>query len=103
MVDRDGKNRRQVTHLDASTFAPFPYPNDKRVIFSTNLVDPQKRAFNLFAINTGGGFLEQITFKSRFYGFPMFSRDGKKLVWASSRNSSGKGREINVFTADWVD
>ena len=34
-----------------------------------------------------------------FDGFPMFSPDGKKLVWASGRSS--KEGELNLFIADW--
>ena len=37
-----------------------------------------------------------------FDGFPMFSPDGKKLVFASNRNASRPG-ETNVFIADWVE
>ena len=45
---------------------------------------------------------EQVTFGPSFDGFPMFSRDGKKLVFASNRNNSSRG-ETNLFLADWVD
>jgi TolB protein len=31
----------------------------------------------------------------------MFSRDGKKLVFASRRNAK-EPREFNIFIADWV-
>src|SRR4029079_9450779 len=35
-------------------------------------------------------------------GFPMFSPDGKKLVFASNRNAKTQG-DTNVFIADWVE
>jgi Tol biopolymer transport system component len=50
-------------------------------------------------VNPDGSGLEQITAHPEFDGFPMFSPDGKKLVWASGR-SSGEG-ELNLFIADW--
>ncbi len=34
-------------------------------------------------------------------GAPMFSRDGSKLVFCSSRNAAAP-RDLNVFVADWV-
>ena len=45
--------------------------------------------------------LEQVTPHPDFDSFPMFSPDGKKLVWASNRN--GRNGEINLFIADWID
>ena len=41
-------------------------------------------------------------FNDTFDGFPMFSPDGKKLVFASNRNAKAEG-ETNVFIADWVN
>jgi Tol biopolymer transport system component len=64
--------------------------------------DPRGREFDLYMINIDGTGLERITYSGDFDGFPMFSPDGKKLVFASNRNSKVRG-ETNVFIADWVD
>jgi Tol biopolymer transport system component len=53
-------------------------------------------------INIDGTGLEQITFYEQFDGFPMFTRDGKKLVFCSNRFNSQPG-DTNVFVCDWVD
>ena len=45
---------------------------------------------------------EQITTNPTFDGFPMWTPDGKKLVFASNR-ANAKNGETNVFIADWVD
>ena len=37
-----------------------------------------------------------------FDGFPVFSNDGKKLVFSSNRNNNGT-HDTNLFLADWVD
>jgi len=42
-----------------------------------------------------------ITYTDGFDGFPMFSPDGKKLVWASGRNGKVP-HETNIFIADWA-
>jgi Tol biopolymer transport system component len=64
--------------------------------------DPKGRDFDLYAINIDGSGLERITFNPTFDGFPMFSADGKKLVFASNRNDKVQG-DTNVFIADWVE
>ncbi len=103
-MNADGSNKRQVTKLNAASFAPFFTPDGKRIIFCTNYfaTDPKKRNFDLALINIDGTGLEQVTFNETFDGFPMFSPDGKKLVFASNRNDAKLG-DTNVFIADWVE
>lgn len=102
VMNADGSNKRRVTNFNKATFAPFFFPNGKRIIFSSNLDDPRGRDFELYAVNTDGSGLERITFSDTFDGFPMFSPDGKKLVFCSNRNASKQG-DTNVFIADWVE
>lgn len=102
VMDADGSNRRQVTRLNAASFAPFLHPNGKTVIFSSNYGDPKGREFDLFTIDLDGKNLKRVTRSPEFDGFPMFSRDGKKLVFASNRNGKVRG-ETNIFVADWKD
>ena len=103
-MNADGSNKRQVTRLNAASFAPFFTPDGKRIIFCTNYfaTDERKRNFDLAMINVDGSGLERITFNETFDGFPMFSPDGKKLVFASNRNAAKTG-DTNVFIADWVE
>jgi TolB protein len=102
VMDADGTNVRQVTRLGAGSFAPFFFPDGKRIIFSSNHGDPKGRNFDLFLVNDDGSGLERVTAYDGFDGFPMFSPDGKKLVFASNRNGSKPG-ETNLFVADWVE
>ena len=102
VMNADGTNKRQVTHLNAASFAPYFFPDGKRIIFASNVNDPKGRNFDLYMARTDGTGLEQITFNETFDGFPMFSPDGKKLVFASNRNGKTRG-DTNVFIADWTD
>jgi TolB protein len=102
VTDRDGKNTTQVTKLSAASFAPSWHPDMKRLIFATNVKDPQQRNFDIFLINVDGTGFEQVTFNGTFDGFPMFSPNGRQLVFASNRNAKSEG-ETNVFIADWVN
>jgi Tol biopolymer transport system component len=102
VMDADGSNKRQVTHLGKASFAPYFLPNGRRIIFASNVNDPKGRDFDLYIVNVDGSGLERITFNDTFDGFPMFSPNGKKLVFASNRNAKVRG-ETNVFIAEWVD
>ena len=101
VMDRDGRNVKQVTNLSGANFAPSWHPDGKRLIFSSNIGDPKGRNFDLYMINVDGTGLERITFNETFDGFPMFSPDGTHLVFASNRNAKTEG-ETNVFIAEWV-
>ena len=71
-----------------------------KIIFSSNLHNPKGRDFDLYSIKTDGSGLERITFFEGFDGFPMFSPDGKYLVFASNRNQKKRG-DTNLFLAEW--
>ena len=100
-MSADGSNKRQVTANGAANWAPFLHPNNRQIIFSSNLHDPERKSFSLYLINIDGTGLERVTYGARFDSFPMFSRDGKKLVFASTRNAK-EPREFNIFIADWI-
>jgi TolB protein len=100
VMDRDGRNLRQLTKLGGANFAPSWHPDGKRLVFASNIGDPKGRNFDIYMINADGTGLERITFNDTFDGFPMFSPDGTRLVFASNRNAKTEG-ETNVFIADW--
>jgi len=100
VAQADGSEPRQITYLEAASFAPYFLPSGERVIFSSNYGDPRGREFELWAVDTDGTDLERVTFSPQFDGFPMFSPDGSRLAFASNRNQSQPG-ETNIFVARW--
>jgi TolB protein len=100
VMNADGSGKKRITNFNKASFAPYFFPDGKRVIFSSNMDDPKGRNFDLYAVNTDGTGIERITFNDTFDGFPMFSPDGKKLVFASNRNAAKQG-DTNIFIADW--
>lgn len=102
VMNVDGSKKRQVTRNGKANFAPYFFPDNKRIIFASNMDDPKGRNFDLYKINVDGSGLERITYNDTFDGFPMFSPDGEKIVFASNRNAKARG-ETNVFIADWVE
>ena len=85
-----------------STVRPFFHPSDQKVIFSSNHNSKRGFPFNLYMINIDGSGLKQITYDTMFDAFPVFSNDGKKIVFSSNRNNGGT-RETNLFIADWKE
>ncbi|HEX4962113.1 MAG TPA: M20/M25/M40 family metallo-hydrolase [Thermoanaerobaculia bacterium] len=102
MANADGTEARQVTYLDAASFAPSFFPSGDRLLFSSNYGDPKGREFDIWAINTDGTGLERITWTAGFDGFPLFSPDGTHLAFSSNRNQNEPG-ETDVYVARWVD
>jgi dipeptidyl aminopeptidase/acylaminoacyl peptidase len=100
LIRPDGSERKRVTSLGGASFAPYFFPDDKRIIFASNYLDPRGRNFDLFAIDVDGKNLEPITTYDQFDSFPMFSADGKWLVFASNRGGSHE-HETNLFLAEW--
>ena len=102
VMDRDGGNFTQITSNGRANFAPYWLPDNERIIFASNMADPQGRNFDLYLIREDGTDLERVTFNDSFDSFPMFSPDGRYLVFASNRFGSEAG-ETNVFIAEWVE
>lgn len=86
----------------AANFGPYWHPDGQRIIFASNMHNPKGRNFDLFVIDVKTRKVQRITMYEGFDGFPMFSHDGKKLVFSSNRLGKQKG-ETNTFIADWVD
>jgi TolB protein len=99
----DGSEKHQVTHLGAASFGPYMMPDEKHIIFSSNVgaAEGEMGNFELYTVDLNGEHLERITYNPTFDGFPMFSPDGKKLVFASNRFAKQPHGETNIFIADW--
>ena len=108
VMNADGSGKKRLTNNGATNWAPSWHPDNKRIIFSSNKDDWREKYnsyghnFELYLINEDGTGLERLTFNKVFDSFPMFSADGKKLVFGSNRNPQ-KPRATDVFIADWEE
>lgn len=102
VMDIETKKVTKVTNFGKASFAPFMHPSGDKIIFCSNVNSKDPRNFDLYLINSDGTGLEQVTFNETFDGFPMFTADGKHLVFASNRFNKERG-DTNVFIAEWVD
>jgi Tol biopolymer transport system component len=91
-----------VTDVGGASFAPYWHPSGDKILFSSNLHNPEGRNFDIYMVNLDGTGLTQITTDEGFDGFPVFSPDGRYLVFGSNRNNGGSG-DTNVFIAEWVE
>lgn len=55
---------------------------------------------DLYSIDTDGTNMKRITSFDGLDGFPMFSPNGKHLVFASNRNQLKKG-DTSLFITEW--
>lgn len=93
----DGSDRRRLTDFGAMSWAPYYHPSGQYVIFTANKLGFAN--FELFLADTAGQREPvRVTFTDGFDGLPVFSPDGHKLCWTSSRTADGKSQ---LFMADW--
>lgn len=102
VANADGSHARQVSQLGQANWAPAFLPDSKTIIFASNHEYKRGFPFNLYTMNEDGSGLIKISRDKGFDAFPMFSKDGRKLVFCSNRNNGGT-RDTNIFIADWVD
>jgi TolB protein len=98
VMNADGSDQKQLTHLGGLYLAPAWTPDGKHLIFSSDHLDPTGKNFDLFTIDKDASHLDRITYGGGFNGFPAFSHDGKHLIFSSNRNGS---LHSNIFIADW--
>lgn len=92
----DGSDVRQVTRFESMSWAPYPHPSGKYLIFTSNKHGFEN--FELFVVDSEGrGEPVRVSFTDGFDGLPVFSPDGKKLSWTSNRG----GGQSQLFLANW--
>lgn len=102
VANADGSDMRQITELGQANWAPYWHPSGEKIIFASNHKSERGFPFTLFMINVDGTGLEQVSFGDTFDAFPVFSKDGRHLVFSSNRNNGGT-RDTNLFIAEWQD
>ncbi len=108
VMNADGTGKKRLTDNGATNWAPSWHPDGKRIIYSSNKDDWRDdlktfgHNFELYLLNIETGEEERITNNNVFDSFPMFSPDGKKLVFGSNRNPE-KPRATDIYIADWKE
>ncbi|GDX82080.1 hypothetical protein LBMAG42_38910 [Deltaproteobacteria bacterium] len=100
VMDANGKHPKQITHNGVASFAPYPTPDGKGVLYSSNVGD-NPREFDIW-FSSWDGKPTRITTSAGFDGFPMFSPDGKWLLFASNRANAEGQHDTDLYIARWV-
>ena len=85
----------------ATTFVnwgPFLHPDSRHIVYSTSRHGHPNYEIYLMDVDTGAE--ERITYHDGFDGLPVFSPDGKQLMWTS--NGRGTDRNSQLFIADFT-
>lgn len=93
----DGSERRRLTDFRSMSWAPYFHPSNEYAIFTSNKYGFSN--FELFIVDAMGTKEPvRVTTTDGFDGLPVFSPDGKRLAWASTRTPQKKA---HIFIADW--
>jgi Tol biopolymer transport system component len=100
-IVRDGSGRitrltreRQLTRDGNVNWGPYWHPDGKHIIYATSAHGHQN--YELYLMRSDGSHKTRITFTEGFDGLPVFSPDGRFLMWSSKRSRDGT---TQVFVA----
>ena len=93
----DGTDPRRLTDFGAMSWAPYPHPSGKYVLFASSKLGFDN--FELFMVDAAGTKEPvRVTFTDGFDGLPVPSPDGRRLAWTSNRHGERGGQ---IYLADW--
>ncbi|MFH1843667.1 MAG: hypothetical protein ABIF77_10735 [bacterium] len=98
ICNRDGSELQVVADSGIYNLSPSWHPEENHIIYSSNGVEHD---FELFLVSTDGTSPERLTHSPGFDAFPVFSRDGRLLIWTGQRGAAGTNR-TQLFQATWI-
>jgi WD40 repeat protein len=92
-VDRSGKPLGTVGNEDG--ISPTISPDEKSVVMYRS----EKNNIDVFVLDANHGNVNRLTSNSELDGLPIYSHDGKRIVFGSDRNHKG-AQELFTISAD---
>jgi Tol biopolymer transport system component len=101
VIDVDGKNERALTDdLKWVQWGPYWYPDSKHIVYAAaDHSQPGRPNYDLYWMNVDTLKKLRLTYSPAADVLPVFTSDGKKIMWTSTR---GSGRGGQLFIADFV-
>ncbi len=90
VIDVDGKNERALTDdLNWVQWGPFWYTDSKHIVYAAaDHSKPARPNYDLYWLNIDTGKKARLTYAPGADVLPVFSKDGKKILWTSTRAGS---------------
>tara|TARA_Y100001935_G_scaffold255459_1_gene268690 strand:+ start:4807 stop:5853 length:1047 start_codon:yes stop_codon:yes gene_type:complete len=107
IANRDGSDKIRLTNNGATNWSPSWHPSGKYIVFSSNMdnwieeYNSYGPNFELYLMKIESGDMYRLTYNNTFDSFPVFSKDGKKIVYSSNRNAENP-RQTNIFISDFI-
>lgn len=106
-ISVDGKTEVQLTdNLNEVNWCPYFHPSGKYLIWSGADYSTGRGTFHLWTLELSypegkltGSERKQITDGKAMDVLPVFSPDGKRMMWTSTRGTDGSSQ---LFIADWL-
>lgn len=108
-ISVDGEREVQLTHdLNTVNWAPYFHPNGKSIVWARADYSrgPQGANFDIYLLRVDPDTMlatesepTRVTFHEKADVLPVFSPDGTKLMWTSSRTEGGSSQ---LWIADWL-
>lgn len=102
VINADGTGEKALTdNLDWLHWAPYWHPDGQHIVYTAaDHSQPFKRPnYDLYWMNTASGKTVRLTFAPGADVLPVFSPDGRQLMWTSTRD--GK-QPSQLFIADFT-
>jgi Tol biopolymer transport system component len=102
VINADGSGEKALTDNDQWVYwAPFWYKDGRHIIYTAaDHSDPLKRPnYDLYWMNIHTGKTVRLTFAPGADVLPVFSPDGRKVLWTSTR---GEDRSSQLWMADFT-
>jgi Tol biopolymer transport system component len=102
VIGVDGKNEAKLTDLNGVAWGPYWHPDNRHIIYSgADHSNPAARPnYDLWWMDVDTKVTKRITFAPGADVLPVFTPDGKKLMWTSTRDGKMPGSQL--FLADFV-
>jgi TolB protein len=96
--DLEGRAEQPLTDHDTFNWSPYWHPSGKWVIF-VHVDFRADRNFDLYVVRDDGSESYRVTSDPAFDGLPVFSPDGRYLMWTSKRNGLDSPQ---LFIAEFI-